>query len=235
MTTRAPYFTNHARRRRWPWRLYHGPIERALARIVRAHTGGRGLVVGCGLEPFVPGAERALRWHGCDLDPDAIAACEASYPAMRGRLAVCPDAYTLPSVAPFDGTFDVVVAKEVIEHVEEPERFARALASRVAPGGDLVLSTPDYGFPSTLGLLEATVLEWIARREGWSRAYIHPSPMTAARLAALDLGPDVSLVRIRRVAFGWALVACWRREVPQPGAGRSTPSRNEGCAASRSR
>lgn len=44
--------------------------------------------------------------------------------------------------------FDVVVAGEVIEHVEDPYRFLRGLRSRLKPEGKLQLSTPNpFGFP----------------------------------------------------------------------------------------
>ena len=47
-----------------------------------------------------------------------------------------------------DRFFDVVVAGEVIEHVEDPYRFLRGLRQRLQPTGTLRLSTPNpLGFP----------------------------------------------------------------------------------------
>ena len=47
------YFANHARARRFPWTLYHKPLEADLARFLRQvsaeHPAGEILVVGCGL------------------------------------------------------------------------------------------------------------------------------------------------------------------------------------------
>jgi SAM-dependent methyltransferase len=42
-----------------------------------------------------------------------------------------------------DGSFDVVVSFETIEHVERPERFLRELVRVLRPGGRLIISTPN--------------------------------------------------------------------------------------------
>jgi len=39
--------------------------------------------------------------------------------------------------------FDVVVSFQVIEHIPDPVAFLRALAARVAPGGELIVTTPN--------------------------------------------------------------------------------------------
>lgn len=211
----TPYFANHDRRARFPWSLYHGGLSRQLASVIRGldHR-ARVLVVGCGLEPFVEGAEVAI-FFGADLDDRSIATCRERYPSMKDRLAVCPGPYELPGEPPFDAPFDAVVAKEVIEHVEDPERWARALAAKVAPGGSLVLTTPNYGRFSTLPILERTVLELFARADGYSRRHLHPSRFDRARLRALALPPDFRLVAVRTTATRWALLGHWRRE-PAP-------------------
>ena len=41
------------------------------------------------------------------------------------------------------GAFDLVTAMEVIEHVADKRAFVAALAARLAPGGLMVLSTPN--------------------------------------------------------------------------------------------
>ena len=43
-----------------------------------------------------------------------------------------------------DGTFDVVLSSEVIEHTPSPEAAARELYRVLKPGGHLVLSTPNW-------------------------------------------------------------------------------------------
>lgn len=208
----APYFANHARRRRFPWSLYHRGLERRVARAVRElGPGPRVLVVGCGLEPEVPGGPAEAIYYGCDVDPRAIEACRARDPAASARLAVCPAPYALPEDEGFPRAFDAVVAKEVVEHTDDPARWARVLAGRVAAGGALILTTPNYGRSSTLALLERTVLEWIARRDGYTRRHIHPSKFDKKTLAALDVGAGMRLDRVEVARTGWTLVGVWRR------------------------
>lgn len=208
--TAAQYFANHDRRRRFPWSLYHRDLERRLAHAVSAlRPGAKLLVVGCGLEPFVPGVD-GPRYYGADLDPDSIAACRVRYPELEARLAVCPNAYELPSGGEFDVEFDAIVAKEVIEHLDDPERWMAALARRLAPGGELLITTPNYGRFSTLPLLEATLLELFARRDGYSRRHIHPSRFTRERLRNLDL-PGLTILQIESTLTRWALFARWRK------------------------
>ncbi len=206
------YYKNHERRNRFPWSLYHREIMRFIATVVdRRGDLPHVLVVGCGLEPFVYGSVREAVYYGADLDDRVIRECKKIYPDQASRLAVCPNPYELPVEAPFPKSFDVIVAKEVIEHLDEPERWVQLLCSRLSPGGDLVVTTPNYGRFSTLSILEQTVLEWIARRDGFSRNDIHPSKFTRRRLAELDVPRDIALLNIRRTLSGWALLCHWRR------------------------
>ena len=62
-------------------------------------------------------------------------------PNQRFRL-IAGDALTvLPKLS--DGAYDLVSALEVIEHVADPATFAAGLARVLAPGGVLILSTPN--------------------------------------------------------------------------------------------
>ena len=45
-----------------------------------------------------------------------------------------------------DNAFDVVVAVEVLEHVEEDERFIQNVARVLKPGGSFVMTTPNGDF-----------------------------------------------------------------------------------------
>ena len=51
--------------------------------------------------------------------------------------------YRVGDVQELDGQFDLVTCMEVIEHVAEPAAFVKALAKRLAPGGLLIMSTPN--------------------------------------------------------------------------------------------
>jgi len=46
----------------------------------------------------------------------------------------------------FRGSFDVVLALEVVEHVAHPDQFLAALATLVRPGGHIIVSTPNGGY-----------------------------------------------------------------------------------------
>lgn len=53
------------------------------------------------------------------------------------------------------GTFDLVTSMEVIEHVADPAVFLAQLVARLAPGGLMLLSTPNRTAQSRLLLVEA--------------------------------------------------------------------------------
>ncbi len=52
-------------------------------------------------------------------------------------------------------TFDLVTSMEVIEHVTDPAAFVAALERALAPGGLMLLSTPNRTPISRLMLVEA--------------------------------------------------------------------------------
>ena len=50
-----------------------------------------------------------------------------------------------PLPAALDGAFDVVVAGDILEHVVEPQALLLDLATKVAEGGELLISVPNFG------------------------------------------------------------------------------------------
>jgi len=69
--------------------------------------------------------------------------------------------YRAADVVAIEGRFDLVTCMEVIEHVADPAAFLRALAKRLAPGGLLILSTPNQTGWSKLMMI--TVGEGLGR------------------------------------------------------------------------
>ena len=51
--------------------------------------------------------------------------------------------YRALPVEQLSGQFDLVTSLEVVEHVAEPAAFVKALTARLAPGGLMILSTPN--------------------------------------------------------------------------------------------
>lgn len=175
------YFANHARARQFPWTLYHQPLERDLARFLRAvaaeHPAGEVLIVGCGLLHELDAAPGGLGFFVADTDERAVSAVLArDDPRITGAAVVAPEAPIDrdPVLARLGRRFAAIYAKEVIEHVLAWPGWLVGLRRAIVPGGRLWLSTPNYGEP-WLAALESTVLELVARRSGFSRRDLHPT------------------------------------------------------------
>lgn len=146
---------------RWANRLY-GTARRLIAPEVRnsqysyadrlresLHGAGRWLDLGCGhdfLPPWMPAADRVLdleRWSvvGIDMDRAAI----ARHPALRHR--VIGNGEVLPFAA---GAFDLITANMVVEHVADPSRLFAEISRVLAPGGRVVLHTPNVNGYTTV-------------------------------------------------------------------------------------
>lgn len=126
--------------------LYRNEMLRALGLCANS---GRVLDVGCH-DAFFLGTLTAPMRVGVDLAPQ---------PGQPGVSLVCADARHLP----FDtGAFDWIYALDVIEHVKDDGAFAAELARCVAPGGQLLLSTPSR----FIRLNPPFLTRWISRQWG---------------------------------------------------------------------
>jgi 2-polyprenyl-6-hydroxyphenyl methylase/3-demethylubiquinone-9 3-methyltransferase len=118
-------------------------------------TGKAALDVGCGAGLLAePLARLGAKVTGIDASPEVIAVAREH--AARQGLEID---YRAGDVQELEGQFDLVTAMEVVEHVAEPAAFVRALAKRLAPGGLLIMSTPNATAMSKL--LMITVAEGI--------------------------------------------------------------------------
>jgi 2-polyprenyl-3-methyl-5-hydroxy-6-metoxy-1,4-benzoquinol methylase len=105
-------------------------------------TRGRRLLdVGCACgELLALARQRGWDVHGVELSPQAAASAQKQH-----QLPV--------SIGPLEeqngqlGTFDVIVATDVIEHVPSPRQFVRSVYDRLKPGGLAILETPNWGSP----------------------------------------------------------------------------------------
>ena len=180
------------------------PIYRLVARVLAdRHPGGGTIVdVGCGtgnLLPFV--RERFARYVGSDVVRYNGLPADAEFHPLdldTGRLP-------LP-----DGSADVAVAVEVIEHLENPRALVRELTRLVRPGGWVVVTTPNQ--LSLLSKLGLVLLDEFPMFRGAN----YPAHLTA--LLEIDL---------RRMAAegGWRQVAvAYTGSGRAPGTGRQWPA-----------
>lgn len=102
-------------------------------------AGKTALDVGCGAGLLAePLARLGAKVTAVDAAPELIEVAKA-HAAGQG-LAID---YRAVGVEAVDGHFDLITAMEVIEHVADPQEFVNCLASRLAPDGLLILSTPN--------------------------------------------------------------------------------------------
>jgi 2-polyprenyl-6-hydroxyphenyl methylase/3-demethylubiquinone-9 3-methyltransferase len=105
----------------------------------RPLEGKRALDVGCGAGLLAePLARLGAEVTAIDPAEELIQAARA-HAAGQG-LAID---YRATAVESLEGMFDLITAMEVIEHTADPQEFLHSLSRRLAPGGLLILSTPN--------------------------------------------------------------------------------------------
>ena len=105
----------------------------------RPLEGRSALDVGCGAGLLAePLARLGAAVTAIDAAPELIEVAREH--ARRQGLEID---YRAAAVEDIAGQFDLITSLEVIEHVADPQAFVEALAKRLAPGGLLILSTPN--------------------------------------------------------------------------------------------
>jgi SAM-dependent methyltransferase len=179
-------FTDRLKRK-----MYQGRFEA----LVGHHAGAgtlRVLDVGCAdgrlLDWYrASAAGDRIETHGIEMDESAAdVARRRGHRVVSGRFEVDRELES--------GRFDLMLAFHVIEHVEDPEAFARRASELLAPGGLLVVTTPNWDspdarrfrghwggnhFPRHWTLFDPRTLEELARATGLEleRVEFQPNPI----------------------------------------------------------
>jgi SAM-dependent methyltransferase len=178
------------------------------------------LDVGCGVKPYFPFFAEAAEYVGVDVQDNPNA-------DMVGAVESLPVD---------DGSFDIVLCTQVLEHVDDPALAVRELCRVVAPGGRVLASTHGvmlyHPNPQDLWRWTHTGLRRLFESEAtWASVTVEPGAGSAACVGML-LGNYLHLLakrghaaRLARPAIGAlnAVAAVLDRRVsllrdPVPGA-----------------
>ena len=151
------------------------PLAAWLEAQARIGEGYRVLDVGCGPKPYYPFfAERASEYVGVDVVDNPVA-------ELRGPVEALPVE---------DGSFDLVLCTQVLEHCDDPAQAVSELRRVTAPGGRVLASTHgvQWYHPSPVDYWRWThegLRRLFTTNADWSRLEVEPSGGTAACLAML--------------------------------------------------
>lgn len=104
-----------------------------------APSGGRLLEIGSGLGHLVAQLEDSFQTYGMDINYWAV---KQSAPVVGQTSLQTASAQELPFAA---GSFNVVIIKHIVEHLPDPAQAIQEIGRVVAPGGVLILATPNLG------------------------------------------------------------------------------------------
>jgi len=168
---------------------YLGRLLGRLSRLVDVSPPRRILVIGCGP---TPGLVRVLRESGHDAVglepvPAFVAAAREYLGSEAAVIEGAAEAMPLP-----DGSFDVVFAESVLEHVTSPSKSLDEMCRLLRPGGALYLTTTNRYEISLTGLngeYRIRFFNWLPATVRESFVYQHhhydPSLANHTRLPAV--------------------------------------------------
>ena len=159
-------------------------VARRTRGLIQPRGGNRMLDIGCGSGRLLA-RHRDLGWRVSGIEPNARAARACREQGIDVQEA---DLFEVGLPA---AHFDVILLHHVIEHVASPVRALRRVRSALAPGGFVVVVTPNLrslGFrsyascwyaidaPRHLRLFDARTLKALARRAGLTTLEIRSEP-----------------------------------------------------------
>ena len=158
----------------------------------------RVLDVGCGEKPYEPlFAPFASSYVG--VDP-----VENRYAELRGSVEDLPVE---------DGSFDVVLCNQVLEHCDDPVKAVRELRRATAPGGRVLASThgvmPYHPSPTDYWRWTHAGLEKLFAENGeWASVRVTPASGTTACIGMIiALNVSLALRRVRLKALARPIVS----------------------------
>ncbi len=99
--------------------------------------GGRLLEIGSGLGHLIGQLEDTFETHGIDLNHWAVVQSKSVINKTSLETASAQD-------LPFkDDSFNLIIIKHIVEHLPDPARAIREIGRVLAPGGILILATPN--------------------------------------------------------------------------------------------
>ena len=122
----------------WWYRARRDVLESLIRKSVKLSSSARILEVGCGTGHNLRMLERFGTVDGIEIDAEARAIAEKR---LGRKIASAP----LPGLPGIErGTYDLVAALDVVEHVEDDRSAIAALASCLKPGGKLLVTVPAH-------------------------------------------------------------------------------------------
>lgn len=159
---------------------YYDYVKAAVAEVVP--RGSRVLEVGCGTGDVIAYLQ-PQEGLGIDLSPEMVAIARVRHPRLNFAV------HDLMG-DPVNGTYDFVVAVDVAEHVPNLTRLMESMASALAPGGRIVLTTAHPSWRPVLEMAERLRLKMPEGDHRWRTA---EELRSAAAAAGLD---QVSYTRL---------------------------------------
>ncbi len=141
---------------------------------------------------------------GIDHSESGIALARGHFPDCQFLQA---SLYDLP-LDRLEGSFDVVMAVEVIEHLLYPRELVRAAEKMLRPGGRLIISTPYHGYFKYLALAASGKMDrhMTALWDGGHVKFFSPKTLTA--LLRSEGFTKLSFSFVGRLPLLWESMLC---------------------------
>ena len=118
--------------------------NRFYAKLARRYgaSHGRVLELGCGMGHLLSWLIDRYSVVGCDINAWALSRARQNVPQGYFLLLSGDEPYAFPGAS-----FDIVIAKHVVEHLIHPEQGIFEMSRVLKPGGLLILATPNLSSP----------------------------------------------------------------------------------------